>query len=429
MSGPKTSQYRITAALLRRAEKELRRQEQQRRHELEALRQQEKAERQRLELQRRIDLQSSIDRAEERLAGIAEAAQLAQRQFPGEHLSLPEAAMKTPKGANLSTLASHLNAMESLAQAQEMALAAEMARLHANASMRQTLAGLLRYAKGDKASSAPHKPIKTLSRDVAENDRWLRRLDLFPGEEPPAAILEIIADLRTAAPARRAPLETELSWRIQSFNAHRKAEREFSLEAATLYEALPLSETKSQQEMLDQLTQAALGKLPLNEDLLARAKAWRDQAQAQAVSRQAAQVLRESLQELGYEVEEGFSTLFVSGGMLHFTRPEWQGYYARLRVRPGESHLNFNLVRADVGPPTLEQQRRDQEAETRWCAEYRRLIDRLAQGGLDTQSLRELPPGAVPIQGVPAEQLPERATATGKRRQPIIARRRSTPDS
>lgn len=429
MSGPKTSQYRITAALLRQAEKELRRLEQQRRHELEALRQQEAAERQRLELQRRIDLQSAIQRAEERLTRIAEAAQFARQQFPGEQLTLPEATLPPPDDANLSALVSHLNAMESLAQAQETALATAIARLNANAAMRQTLAGLLRYAKLSENSCTGQKPNKAQSREAAEHNRWLQRLDLLPGEEPPAEIEAIIADLRTAPPARRPPLETELTWRIQRFNANRKAEREFRREATALYETLPAPETQTQADILDRLAQAAMGKLPRDEKLLAQARAWREQALAQAAQRQAAEVLRESLQELGYEVEEGFSTLFVSGGMLHFTRPEWQGYYARLRVRPGESHLNFNLVRADTGLPTMEQQRRDQEAETRWCTEYRRLIERLAQGGLDTQAVRELPPGAMPIQGVPAEQLPARATATGRRRQPVIARRRSTPDS
>jgi len=132
--------------------------------------------------------------------------------------------------------------------------------------------------------------------------------------------------------------------------------------------------------------------------------------------------VRESLQELGYEVEEGFATLFVERGMVHFTRPEWSGYYVRLRANAAEQYLNFNLVRAATGQETLEQGRRDHEAEERWCQGYRPLLQRLEERGLSTQSIRELAAGSMAVQTLEPGQL-GLATAAPGRQAPAAGRR------
>ena len=52
----------------------------------------------------------------------------------------------------------------------------------------------------------------------------------------------------------------------------------------------------------------------------------RQREEQNAARRYAQQVIGETLAELGYEVEPGFSTLFVEGGVAHIQKPEWGDY-------------------------------------------------------------------------------------------------------
>ena len=148
---------------------------------------------------------------------------------------------------------------------------------------------------------------------------------------------------------------------------------------------------------------AALGQGVLDDTLRAEIQTWQTRANTRTTQEQATEVMRQSLESLGYEVEEGFETLFVSGGLVHARKPGWGDYSVRLRVNPKEQSLNFNLVRTDDGtPPTQERRRRDHEMEETWCPDYHRLRERLAEGGLSTQTLRETPAGTLAVQTVSA---------------------------
>lgn len=130
-----------------------------------------------------------------------------------------------------------------------------------------------------------------------------------------------------------------------------------------------------------------------------------EQEQQIAARHYTQQVIGETLAELGYEVETGFATLFVEGGVAHIQQPDWGDYYVRLRVKPDAGDLNLNVVRvsADRAVPSNEQVRRDREMEEQWCAAHRELLHRLEQRGIASQPLRTHAPGELAVQCVPPD--------------------------
>ena len=152
-------------------------------------------------------------------------------------------------------------------------------------------------------------------------------------------------------------------------------------------------------------------------ELRAAVQRWneaREQAAAEAEENRRREIagilVAEVLSDLGYEVEPIAETLFVEGGVAHFQRAEWGGYYVRMRVDPATRSINFNMVRASdsTAPPDAAQRKRDAEMEAAWCAGIPKLLAELAARGIDTRKLRELDAGAVPVQVVKPETIDSR---------------------
>lgn len=413
MSGPKTASYSLTASLRRQMEEEARRRAEQRRQELEA--------------QRRRAVQTAIADNLARLDRVAESFRDAATRFPNEKLHFSQRLPPHPTTTDIRELEAYQNTLEALAKDQEQILAQELGRVTANAALRESLGGLLKETQtGSPRSAAEVLAGSPLPHPRADRSaRLLERLDLAPGEQVSAELRELAGRLDTASPPQVPALETELRYRIQRHNQGKVAARQARAEAVELFADLPEPTSAEESAIQDRLRRAALGEVPVEIDLRAAVTAWKERTRTQAERNKAAQVLRESLEDLGYEVEEGFATLFMERGLVHFTRPDWAGYYVRLRTNPTERYLNFNLVRV-AAPPTLEQERRDREAEETWCRHYRPLLQRLAAEGLDTQPLRELPAGTLSLQTLAPEQL-VLDTSTRRRQQTPASRQRSKP--
>ncbi len=393
MSGPKTASYGLSRALRRQLAEQERLRTEQRRKELEAQR-------------RRQTLQTAIVAARLRLDRLSDTLAQTAAQFPDETLTLPQRTVAAPASTDDNDLLqAQLDTLTALASEQEQALHRELARVSANASLRATLGALLSEASAEAPRSAAAVLAKPTTSAVPKGVRCLQRLDLNAGEQAPAALLDLAEQLDRTSPVQSSVLAAELSYQIQTFNAGRAALRRDCAEATELFAGLPEPQSADERALAACLSRAALGTEPLDPAVRVAVADWQARAAARATQQQAAQVLRESLQELGYEVEEGFTILFVERGMVHFTRPEWSGYYVRLRANAAEQYLNFNLVRAAAGPETLEQGRRDHEAEACWCQGYRPLLERLAAQGLSIQPIRELPAGAMAVQTVEPAQL------------------------
>ena len=121
----------------------------------------------------------------------------------------------------------------------------------------------------------------------------------------------------------------------------------------------------------------------------------------------AARILEGTLRDLGFSVEPIKHTLFVEGGVAHFTRTDWGDYAVRLRASPTEGTLNFNVVReaGSEAADALSMRLRDARAEESWCAHIPKLTETLAARGIGLKVRRRLGAGEAPAQVVPAGTL------------------------
>ncbi len=140
-------------------------------------------------------------------------------------------------------------------------------------------------------------------------------------------------------------------------------------------------------------------------------------------------MIGETLAELGYDVEPGFATLFVEGGVAHIQKPDWGDYYVRLRVQPDAGDLNLNVVRVseDRAAASNERVRRDREMEEQWCAAHRELLQCLQERGIASRQTRALVAGELPVQTVQPDAI-QRPSRTRHRRQDAHRRQRGQGD-
>jgi hypothetical protein len=144
----------------------------------------------------------------------------------------------------------------------------------------------------------------------------------------------------------------------------------------------------------------------LTMELRARIQAHLEALQKQQLSEATGTIVEQSLKDLGYQVEEIGSTLFVEGGVVHFRRQGWGDYCVRLRVDAKAGSANFNVVRA-VQAGQNERSVLDHLAEDRWCSEFPALLKTLAARGVQLEVTRRLEAGELPVQLVDAARLPK----------------------
>lgn len=381
MSGPMAASFGLEAGLLLSAQSlldgaaeiadgldaEARRQDELRRQRREERRQRHAAQQAGLE-----KLRQAVAASEARLQRLlAAAATLGQAAAP------PPAA---PTTADAAALNAHLAVLAARGADIERLLAAATANLRETA--RADLDALLAAgtsAAAQLAAYAAQARLRGAAPDTAAERqetiaRILERVDLAADEPLPAA-LDALALQIAQAPTREraAALATELRLQVQR---HAEARREARAAAAAAAEEAQLREA-------------------------------------------AAIVLEQSLQDLGYAVEEIAETLFVEGGIAHFQKPEWGDYFVRLRIDPQRSAINFNVVRA--GAAGEDRAREDMLAEERWCSEFPQLFETLKARGIPIAVTRLLQAGEAPVQVVDAASLPARA-AEERRHEPLKAR-------
>lgn len=237
--------------------------------------------------------------------------------------------------------------------------------------------------------------------------RVLQRLELDDGETLPAHVESIARSIVLAPTVERAEaLTAELRLAVQRHTDARNAQRRDAEAARQILDELP---DDAPQTLRGAIERVAAGVEPMDAALRDSAQAVLDAAAAdrQALEQQAAaDVLEQSLRDLGYDVQDIEATLFVDGGTVHFRRDGWENYFVRLRVDAHERTVNFNVVRASRAEDSAEQRRLDALAEDRWCAEFPRLMQTLAARGLALDVTRRLDAGAVPVQEVDAATLP-----------------------
>ncbi|HKA46185.1 MAG TPA: hypothetical protein VKF40_29610 [Burkholderiales bacterium] len=141
-------------------------------------------------------------------------------------------------------------------------------------------------------------------------------------------------------------------------------------------------------------------------ELRRRIQSHLERTQRRLVQEATATIVRQSLEDLGYEVEDIADTLVVEGGMVHFRRRDWGDYMVRLRVDAATGEANFNVVRA-VDAGVSERSVLDHIAEDRWCAEFPALLKTLEARGVRLDVTRRLAAGELPVQLVERRKLPK----------------------
>lgn len=330
-----------------------------------------------------------------------------------------------PRGAAMEAWAAHVQQLEALLQGLEARVAAS-----AGQAVRQAL-----EAVGDSPDLdgilALYLARRQVERGEAEQAAWrtmvervLARLTLPEGEALPARLEALAREVILAeTPARAELLANELRLQVHLLAQDQAAARAEAATAAAWLERLPEEALPQGMRALLAEVAAGLGRLDgeTRNEVETLARAW-EAEQARQEAEAAAIVLEQSLKDLGYQVDEVSETLFVEGGILHFQRPGWEGYYVRLRANVREQTFNFNVVRARQENAAEEdsavRKRLDFMAEERWCAEFPKLIDTLAARGLKLEVTRRLEAGELPVQAVASESLPRFEAGERARPQP-----------
>jgi len=165
--------------------------------------------------------------------------------------------------------------------------------------------------------------------------------------------------------------------------------------AAELIAQLRGLEGPEVEEMLRGLESVERREQRLPPDIEGRVASVEQAARARADQRYAAQVIREEFERLGYEIDEGFETMFVAGGRIEISKPSMKDYAARVEAAAGDGRLDVRLVRAG-GPAasvSQEQRLRDREAEEAWCVDFAEVLAAARKRKVGHRVTRHVRPG------------------------------------
>ena len=271
-------------------------------------------------------------------------------------------------------------------------------------------------ALGEAAHAALRelKQLEVLAERLGMADAVRATKPAPPPSQQPEALAAYLGALQALAAQLRPVLLTEAARQVEQFA---EQPSELTLPAAvprTLGQRLlariaqlgpPPQRLTSLALELDQSLPGARADL-LATELRARIQAHVEALQQQQVQAATATIVEQSLKDLGYQVEEIGSTLFVEGGVVHFRRLGWGDYMVRMRVDAKAATANFNVVRA-VAAGQNERSVLDHLAEDRWCSEFPALLKALQARGVQLDVTRRLAAGELPVQLVDADKLPK----------------------
>jgi hypothetical protein len=241
----------------------------------------------------------------------------------------------------------------------------------------------------------------------------------------------VMEALSVESESRFSALTTEIRLQVQEINRREESLKDSSDKAKSLLDLLDLEIPSGEGPLKQRLELVRVGAIPFSDDLekMARGAIAKAESAAKASTQaSAADIVKETLADLGYDVAPIEETLFAEGGKVYFRKAGWSDYCVRLTVRPDESKINFNVVRMtdNVGDVGASSRKSDIEAENAWCSGYQQFVDTLAARGLDTKLTRHLPVGAVPVQTVSSDEvsLPEFGSQEKRRKTEIKAKLR-----
>jgi len=406
MSGPKTSQYSIRAA---------REQEQERRQAEERKRREEMA-------ARVVAATEKKEELEKRAYILTVAVGELRQNFPSENINVAVPAGVTPQTEDPAKLEDFVSKFERDLLQAELALKNAGNQANANQDFRNATNGISNLCQGASSTAEEvmlrflESKATTLSRTLmterrSEIDRILgRRGSENWREATPRLEMLVLEALSADSENRFSALTTEIRLQLQEMNRREETRRSDAEKAKILLDCLDVDIPIGEESLKQRLELVRVGAIPFSDEFekMARIAIAKEVESAKVkIQASAADIVKDTLADLGYDVAPIEETLFARGGKVYFRKAGWNNYCVRLTVRPDECKMNFNVVRIaeQVGERESSTRVADVEAENAWCSGYQQLVDTLAVRGLDTQLTRHLPVGAVPVQTVGTDEI------------------------
>jgi len=228
-------------------------------------------------------------------------------------------------------------------------------------------------------------------------ERAMARLSGGISEADRIAIQKLTEDALAASPIGRfEALMLALQVHVQHANEAARESAADAARAAELIAQLRGLEGTDVEEMRRQLEAIEHRELRMTSDVVGRVADVERAARIRADQRYAAHVIREEFERLGYEVEEGFETMFVTSGRVEVSKPSMKDYMARFEVAPAHGHFDVRLVRAGdpAAPVSQEQRQRDREAEEAWCVDFADILAGARKRKVGHRVIRHIRAGA-----------------------------------
>jgi hypothetical protein len=369
--------------------------------------------------QRRIETRARIERATTDYNALLHRVETA-RERHGDAVSplppLPAGVLTTARPADahaaLATIAAALDAGErrlrdELARARTARLVASLAAVGAVGAggpfpgvppAAATAPASGRVGGGGPSAGPPVGP-PVVPDDLADSVRRVfGRLDSAVAASVQAELDGRARQVLLARPGEAERLLDDLRFGVQRANDDLAARR---ARLADLHERLDRFAGEAVVAVRRRLYDAADDPDPDWGALEAAVNAAIDHAVAQAVRAYTAQALRESLEEVGCEVEEGFDVLLVANGFAHLRRPGWDDLAIRVRAGDGDGVLRFNAVAPRDGDGRM-----DEATEHGWCATFDELLARLAEAGVPIEVTERSEIGDAHVQRVDPSRFP-----------------------
>lgn len=228
--------------------------------------------------------------------------------------------------------------------------------------------------------------------------------------------------LREGESGQARTLALDLRLRVQTANEKAEKATRDTERAVALRVTLRGLEGDDVTTVAVELSKVERQELPLTDVLVRRAEEVERTARGRANRAYAAEVIREELERLGYEVEEGFTSLFIKGGQAQLRKAGLEDYRVLMGAEPATDQLHVQLARFGRQGEAFSQQQelRDRETEEKWCQDFAHMRQALDRRRIATRVVRRVPAGAQPIcvfDGVDAH--------IGRRREEPMAKRRT----
>ena len=358
---------------------------------------------------RRAELRRQLEGARQELHLLAAHAQVHADAGANIDLSVSDPAVDLEDSAAMATAIASLSQQAARLRSRTTAAVAAMEREQTVAALVEGVqrAGTLDAA--DAVAASERAGAAAAAREQASQVETIMS-ELSPEITVGRDELDRLADecVRThGADATRLLRRLERSVRAANIDAGRRGEAR--AEAQQL--SLELVGFVGAEELQRRLGLVIDGQSELSDQLREQVASFIDSARAADDRSYAADMLRESLESLGYEVGDTFVTDLVTTQVASIERPGWNDHLLEVHLPLDDPRVVMAAVRE--GQPgqalTAAQRTRDEEVETEFCSTVQDLISALDERGVEMGPFVGTRPGETQMRVISSSRAERRA--------------------